>query len=163
MKTKSIYKIIIAIFLLIFLLYWLDLNDFYQSNYNNLTKKEEKIFEWKSDYDSYMDHRKVYGKYFNNKRFCFPRQDVYKIKILKKDKWLKLFWISKTIKPYQNNEIISFFNNPHNFDWGETTVEESDKKYILKFYDYNDRVVGKLSIFDCRYVKSVPFSPNMKY
>jgi len=144
---------------------WLDYKDFYRVNYSELSEKEQELFEWKSHYDEYLDHRKAYEKYFGNKDFEFPRQNVAKIKMLEKDKVFKTFWISKTAKEERINEIVRLFNNPLNFDWGETTWGDNDIDFIFKFYDSKNRLIGKVNMcyHDCGMVKSRPFSPNMKY
>ena len=63
------------------------------------------------------------------------------------------------------SEVIAFFNNPINFDWGETTWEVTESEYILRFYSKQDKEIGKiwLCLEGCGMTKSIPFSPNMKY
>ena len=65
----------------------------------------------------------------------------------------------------RKTEIVSFFNNPANFDWSETTWKVTDSEYILRFYNNQDEEIGKvwLCTEDCGMTKSIPFSPNMKY
>jgi hypothetical protein len=85
--------------------------------------------------------------------------------MLEKDKLFKTFWISRTLKQERVAEIVDFFNNPLNFDWGETTWGNEDIDYIFKFYDQANRLIGKVDIcyHDCGMAKSKPFTPNMKY
>jgi len=162
---KRILKIIFIVVIGGVIIRWLDLKDYYRTNFNELSEKEHELFEWKSHYDEYLDHRNVYGKYFGVEDFEFPRQEVFKIKMLEKDKVFKTFWISKTLKEDKINEIVTLFNNPMNFDWGETTWSDEDVDFIFKFYDNKNRLIGKVDMCynECGCVRLKPFSPNMKY
>jgi len=164
-EMKRTIKIILIIIIAGVIYKWLDLNDYYQVNYLELSEKEQELFEWKSHYDEFLDHRKAYEKYFDNDKFKFPRQEVSKIKMLEKDKVFKTFWISRTLKQERVTEIVGLFNNTLNFDWGETTWGDEDVDYIFKFYDKSNRLIGKVDIcyHDCGMVRSKPFTPNIKY
>lgn len=162
---KRILKIILIISIILFVLKWLDSQDYYRYNYLELSEKEQEIFEWKSHYDAYLDHRKVYEEHFGSEKYMFPRQEVSKIKMLEKDKLFKTFWVSSTLKKERISELVSLFNNPENFDWGETTWSDEDVDYIFKFYNENNELIGKVDMcyHDCGMIKSKPFTPNMKY
>lgn len=162
---KRIFKIILIVSIIVFVLKWLDFKDYYRYNYLELSEKEQEIFEWKGHYDAYLDHRKVYEKYFGSEKYMFPRQEVSKIKMLEKDKLFKTFWVTSTLKSERINQLVALFNSHENFDWGETTWGDEDIDYIFKFYDSKNRLIGKIDLCynDCGMVRSKPFSPNMKY
>lgn len=143
---KQIIKIILLVIIAAVVLRWLELKDWYRLNYRELSEKEQNIFEWKSDYDEFQDNRNVYAKYFGVEEFMFPRQEVFQIKLLEKDKIFKTFGVSKTLKKDRIKEIVALFNDPLNFDWGETTWGANDVDYILKFYDNNNRLIGKVEM-----------------
>ncbi|MDF1548356.1 MAG: hypothetical protein P1P88_11080 [Bacteroidales bacterium] len=160
---KLILKIIIT-FLLIFVAYkFLDYKDFYRYDFKELSDTENGIFKYKATYD-YQAHRNVYNEYVGKTEFLFPRQKVDKIVLLEKDKLLKTFWMKRRLKDEKINEIIGLFNNPGNFNWGETTWGPSDYDYIFKFYNNGD-LVGKIDMcyHDCGMIITKPFSPNRKY
>ncbi len=162
---KRIYKAILIILILIVVFQWLDYKDYFSYDFKEISKKEQEVFEWKSSFKNHLDHRKVYKKHFDNEKYKFPRQNVSKIKLLEKDKLFKSFWVSRTLKKERVNELVGVFNNPNNFDWGETTWGDNDIDYIFKFYNESGQLVGKVDVcyHDCRMVKSKPFTPNMKY
>lgn len=110
------------------------------------------------------EQEKVFEQNFGNEKYKFPRENTEKIKLYKNS-----FLISrlnpKTIIDSNKTVLISFFNDPMNFSWGETTWDLSESEYILRFYDSNDNEIGKvwLCMEGCGMTQSIPFSPNMKY
>ena len=61
--------------------------------------------------------------------------------------------------------LTTFFNNPDNFSWGETTWSLDESDYILRFFDENDKLIGQIWICleGCKMTFADPFTPNMKY
>ncbi|PZD79180.1 hypothetical protein [Mesonia sp. K7] len=163
---KIVLKIVLIFVILIFLgiLIISDIADRNQY-YSKYTPEEElKIFMWKDGYDEYQDHRDVYKDHFNNEKYRFPRKKVSKVKLFK-NSFLISRLTSTTISETNKISIIKFFNNPSNFDWSETTWDLSESEYILRFYNQENKVIGKIwfCLQSCRMTESEPFSPSMKY
>jgi hypothetical protein len=111
------------------------------------------------------EHRKkAFEKNFGVEKYKFPREKTEKIKLFK-NSFLISHITSKTVSDLSKSELIDFFNNPKNFNWGETTWRLSESEYILRFYNKDDEVIGKIwiCIDGCGMTESEPFSPNMKY
>lgn len=129
--------------------------------YSTYTPKDE--FQ---DFHIYTaeEQQKVYEKNFGNRKYRFPRESVTEVKLFK-NAFLIGRLTSKTVSESNRLDLISFFNNPINFDWSETTWNVTESEYILRFYDEKNNEIGKiwLCIEDCGMIKSIPFSPNMKY
>ncbi len=85
-------------------------------------------------YKTSEEQEKAFEKNFGNEKCNFPREKVAKV-ILFKNWFLLRRLTSKTISESSKSEVISFFNNPVNFDWGETTWEIAESDYILRFYN----------------------------
>jgi len=122
-----------------------ELNEFYL---HKTSEQQEKAFE----------------KNFGFGKYKFPRDHVAKIKLFK-NKFLTSRLTSKTVSELNKTDLIKFFNNPSNFDWSETTWSLSESEYILRFYNNENKEIGKvwLCLEGCGMTESEPFSPNMKY
>lgn len=142
--------------------YWADDQDYFRSNYNDLTEKEKEIFKW-SDSDNF-DLYQVYRQHFFDTEFIFPRQQVSKIKLFKNTPLLSIF-TSKTLKQNQIDNFLTFCNDTANFDWGETTWGLNEAEYFIRLYNTKDQVVGKIyfCLADCGHIDARPFSPSMKF
>jgi hypothetical protein len=108
--------------------------------------------------------KKAFENNFGLEKYKFPREHVGKIKLFKND-FLTSRLTSKTVSELNNTDLITFFNNPNNFNWSETTWNLSESEYILRFYNNENNVIGKvwLCMEGCGMIESEPFSPNMKY
>ena len=126
------------------------------------------------------------GKIFSIKRIQFLQVDSWSSRSLWKELWQSWIFIpkrqcwkskiykneflisritSKTLSDKDTKSTIDFFNNPDNFDWGETTWDLNESEYILRFFDNQDNEIGKvwLCVEACGMTESIPFSPNMKF
>tara|TARA_R110002049_G_scaffold287285_1_gene469230 strand:- start:22 stop:582 length:561 start_codon:yes stop_codon:yes gene_type:complete len=109
--------------------------------------------------------KELYSRNFGNPKYEFPRSTVKKIKISNNIPLLGRL-TSKTITEKSKIEfILEIFNNPKNFDWGETTWSINESEYIFRFYDEQNLEIGKvwLCMKGCGITHSLPFSPNMKF
>jgi hypothetical protein len=122
-----------------------ELNEFYM---HKTSEQQEKAFE----------------KNFGFGKYKFPREHVAKIKLFKNN-FLTSRLTSKTVSELNKADLITFFNSPSNFDWSETTWSLSKPEYILRFYNKENKEIGKvwLCLEVCGMTESEPFSPNMKY
>ena len=110
------------------------------------------------------EQRKAFEKNFGFGKYKFPREQTAKIKLFK-NTLLTSRITYKTLDDLNKSDIIAFFNNPNNFDWSETTWNVNDSEYILRFYNKENKEIGKiwLCLEVCKMTDSEPFSPNMKY
>ncbi|GGI57794.1 hypothetical protein GCM10011444_21030 [Winogradskyella haliclonae] len=102
---------------------------------------------------------------FDNPKYKFPRSEVHKIKVLKNVPFLSRLSTVTITDESKIDYIITFFNDPKNFDWGETTWALNESNYIFRFYNENDIKVGEIWLCSdhCSNIESIPFSPNMKF
>ena len=116
------------------------------------------------NYKTSEEVEKAFEKNFKNPKYSFSKTEIKKIKVYK-NQFLISRLNSVKVTEKQKNEIIDFFNNPENFDYGETTWELNEAEYILRFYDKNEKEVHKIWIClkDCGMTFSKNFSPNMKF
>ena len=115
-------------------------------------------------YKTSEEQEKAFEKHFGFGKYKFPREQVAKIKLFKNN-FLTSRLTSKTVSELNKSDLIIFFNNPSNFDWSETTWSLSESEYILRFYNKENKEIGKvwLCLEGCGMTESEPFSPNMKY
>lgn len=162
MKLKPLHKILISIGILILLgiLIIVDIadRDIYYSI--QVPKEEFETFHFKP----LEEKLEAYKTNFGNSKWKFPRETVEKVKLFE-NKLLIGRITSKTLTEKQKSEILKFLNNPENFNWSETTWQLNEAEYILRFYNKDNKEVGKIwiCIDDCGMTKSIPFSPNMKF
>jgi hypothetical protein len=155
-KRVLILTIIITISILIFDYY--DRENFAEKF---LTKEHSKDFFY---HKTTEDVENAFAKNYGNPKYNFSKNEISKIKIYSND-----FLISritgKKFSEKQKNEIIDFFNNQENFDFGETTWELNEAEYILRFYNKDGNEMNKiwLCLKDCGMTFSKKFSPNMKF
>ncbi|PQJ17047.1 hypothetical protein BST93_10265 [Nonlabens tegetincola] len=124
----------------------------------------EKEFAEFYGHRDWNEQQKAYKKNFGKDEWKFPREEVAKAKIYR-NAFLTSRITSETLSENETEEIITFFNNPENFSFRETTWAVTESDYIFRFFDQNDTQIGKiwLSTDDTWMTKSRPFSPNMKY
>ncbi|MEM7086941.1 MAG: hypothetical protein AAF489_12205 [Bacteroidota bacterium] len=163
---KILKKILLVIGILTimgFVIIW-DIADRRQFYSEHTPIDEQKVFEWKDHYDEYQDHRNVFKAHFGFGKYKFPRAYTAKIKLFKNN-FLTSRLTSKTLSELNKADLITFFNNPSNFNWSETTWSLSESEYILRFYNKENKEIGKvwLCLEGCRMTESEPFTPNMKY
>lgn len=101
---------------------------------------------------------------FKNPNFKFPREEVSRI-VLFRNVFLISRLTKKEIVKDSIQDLTTFFNNPNNFNWGETTWSLDESEYILRFYNENDKLIGQIWICleGCNMTFADPFTPNMKY
>jgi len=158
MRLLKIFVLIILLTSGLFFLILLDKAD--RSIIYSRYTPEEEFTEFRM-YKTTEEVKRAYERHFKDTIYKFPRQKVNKVKIFK-----NIPIISRlTGRKLNETEIISFFNNPENFDWNETTWSLDESEYILRFYDYNNEVIGKIWIClkDCGMTESIPFAPTMKF
>ncbi len=114
-------------------------------------------------YKTTEEQEKAFEKNFGNEKYNFPREKVANVKLFK-NKFLLSRLTSKTLSESSKSKVMSFFNNPVNFDWVETTWEVAESEYILRFYNKEDKEIGKiwLCLKGCVMTKSIPFSQLRK-
>lgn len=163
MKMGIIKKIVLIIGILIVLgiIIISDISDRGIYDSINIPKEEQNMF---FEHKTGKEQEKVFEQNFGNEKYKFPKGNTEKIKLYK-NSFLISRLNSKTITDPNKTDLISFFNDPMNFSWGETTWDLSESEYILRFYDSNDNEIGKvwLCLEGCGMTQSIPFSPNMKY
>lgn len=149
---------------LIALWYWTDDNDYFQTDYRELTTEQLNILEWQNgDSDETLKER--YKTHFADTTYSFPRQKVSKIKIFKN---IPLFGVftGKTLKQTEIANFIDFCNDSTNFDWQETTWGYNECEYYIRLYNSNDKVVGKIYLLLDEHMpmtEAKPVSPSMKF
>lgn len=163
---KRFFKILVIIIVVIGfcgLWYFADNNDYFKTNFNDLTTEQEKIFRWQDgdDGDVLMER---YRQHFTDMEYSFPRQKVSKIKMFKNLPMIGVF-TGKTLKNRQINYFIQFCNDSANFDWGETTWGINESEYFFRLYDSRNKVIGKIyfCLYDCGMTHSRPLCPSMKF
>lgn len=159
----KMFLIATCLFALTAFWYWADNQDYFQSNYNDLTEQQNGIFKWRSDIDDF-DLPQVYRQHFADTEFVFPRQQVSKVKLFKNNPITGVF-TSKTLRKNQIGNFLKICNDTTNFDWGETTWGLDEAEYFIRLYNSKDKVVGKIyfCLTDCGHIHARPFSPSMKF
>lgn len=72
---------------------------------------------------------------------------------------------SKTLKRNHIEPFLKFCNDSVNFDWRETTWDITESKYYVRFYNSDNKVVGKIyfCLDDGEMTSAEPFCPAMKF
>lgn len=160
---KTIWKILLAVFIII-IIGFVFVSDVFDRGqyYATFTPKEEMIEFYM--YKTTEEQEKAFERNFGNEKYNFPREEVAEVKLFK-NRFLLSRLTSNTLSKSSKSEVIAFLNNPVNFDWGETTWEVTESEYILRFYNKQNKEIGKiwLCLEGRGMTKSIPFSPNMKY
>ena len=160
---KTLHKILISlgIIILIGILIIIDIadRDIYYSIH--IPKKEMTEFHF---YQSIEEKKQAYEKKYGNSEWNFPKGKTETIKLYK-NKLLISRISAKTLSKRSKKEMINFLNNSENFNWSETTWSLNEAEYILRFYNSENKEIGKvwLCLEGCGMTKSIPFSPNMKF
>lgn len=107
---------------------------------------------------------KAFERNFGNPNYSFPKEKILEIKLFNNYPVISRITV-KNVDGKNKAKLISFFNNPSNFSFGETTWNVMESEYILRFFDKKQNEIGKiwLCLEGCGMTKSIPFSPNMKY
>lgn len=110
------------------------------------------------------EQRRAFERNFGFGKYKFPREQTAEIKLFKNTLLTSRIFYN-TLDDLNKSDIIAFFNNPNNFDWSETTWKVNESEYILRFYNNENKEIGKiwLCLETCNMTESEPFSPNMKY
>ncbi len=159
----KIFGFIFLLFGLIIFWYWADNQDYFLSDYNDLTEQQNSIFNWQ-DGDDGEKLMNRYRQHFTDKEFIFPRQKVTQVKLFKNIPIFGVF-TAKTLKQTKIDDFLLFCNDTANFTWGETTWGVSESEYYFRLYNAANKVVGKLYFCttDCGRISSRPFTPSMKF
>ena len=160
-KGKKILLIISSI-VIIGIIYAFDISDRGLLNSEYIPVEEASYFYVRKSNEKVQE---VFKKNFGNPKYEFPRSSVKKIKILDNVPLISRFTTQTITEKNKIDFILEFFNNPQNFDWGETTWYISESEYIIRFYNEKNEEVGKvwLCMEGCGMTESRPFSPNMKF
>ena len=102
-KWVKYIGIISALVCLLLLWDWFDKNDYFKSNYNELTATEADIFNHNKR--NGVSLAEVYEKHFSDTAYKFPRQQVTRIKLFKNIAVASVF-TSKTLK--RDTMLISY-------------------------------------------------------
>ncbi|MCC6370489.1 MAG: hypothetical protein IT236_05725 [Bacteroidia bacterium] len=161
-KVSKFYWIALIILWLTAMWYWADDNDYYRDNFRYMTKEQKLYFNWQNG-ESEEDFKNKYRQHFNDTSFFFPRQQVVQIKRFKNTPLLGLF-TGKSLKHEKLNEFLSACNDTLNYNWAETTWNESEAQYYVRFYNANNQVCGKmyLELTDGN-VEASPFCPVTRF
>ncbi|RBW57531.1 hypothetical protein DS884_10775 [Tenacibaculum sp. E3R01] len=157
---KKILSVIGILAIIVFLIIW-DIADRGQFYSKHIATDELNEFYMHKTSEQQV---KAFEKNFGFGKYKFPREQVAKIKLFNNN-FLTSRLTSKTVSELNKADLITFFNNPSNFKWSETTWSLSESEYILRFYNKKNEEIGKvwLCLEGCEMTKSEPFSPNMKY
>lgn len=151
--------VIVSIFILGALVgvVFLDIID--RLNYENCISEKEAKFHNRSE-----DIYKVYQAHFGSPEFNFPRKKTEYAKIYRNELIIGRF-TGISLSQQSSLEIQKILNNPDNFTWDETTWTLREAEYIIRFFDVEDKEIGKvwLCMKGCGMTESQPFSPNMKF
>lgn len=141
---------------------WLDYNDFFYTDYHDLTPTQAAIFEWQSGDNDTMIIRR-YEQHFADPGLTFPRQPVAKVKFFKN--YLLFGGIGRSLKRTEVPRFIKFCNSPANFTWSETTWTTTESECYCNLYNSDDKVVGKMyfCLNGCFMTDARPFCPSMKF
>jgi len=113
--------------------------------------------------DTVSDPQDRYQKYFKDARFHFPRTTVSEIRISKNRPFVSAFTRRKLSATAQK-KLLTFLNNPDNFNWQKAQMLASESDYILNFYNRQGQTIGKIWLCSsCGKLKAIPFSPQMKF
>lgn len=139
------------------------LDAFDRGQYYSIGRPEDEFREFFM-YKTTEEQERAFSRNFGNLKYRFPREEVAEVKLIE-NRFLMSRLTSRRLSEVSKAEVISFFNNPANFDWSKTTWQDIESEYILRFYSADEKEIGKiwLCIDDCGATKSIPFSPNMKY
>ena len=161
MKINKKILIFILSTTLVFTLIVTDYYDRENFTERSLNKKFQSEF---LNYETSEEVEKAFEKNFRNTKYNFSKTEINLIKIYKNNILVSRLNSIK-VNEKKKNEIIDFFNNPDNFDYGETTWELNEAEYILRFFDKNQNEINKIWICfkDCGMTFSKKFSPNMKF
>lgn len=154
---KKILIIIFGAILLLTLWFLAEENDYFETDYKDLTHAEKSVFSSESN------PTMIFVSHFGDDKYVFPRQNVDQVKLYTNKPFIETL-TSKTLKQEFNSDIINFFNDPTNFDWGETTWSYRESEYILRFFN-DGKIVGKiyLCLDKCGMIETRPFTPNVKF
>lgn len=110
------------------------------------------------------EQKKAFEKYFGFGKYKFPREQTAEIKLFK-NTLLTSRITYKILNNSNKSDILTFFNDPNNFEWSKTTWNVTESEYILRFYNKENKEIGKiwLCLEGCKMTESEPFSPNMKF
>lgn len=163
---RRFFKIFGFIFLLCGLTicwYWADNQDYFLSDYNDLTEQQSSIFTWQDEDDGEQLMQR-YRQHFTDREFIFPRQKVNQVKLFKNLPLLGVF-TGKTLRQTKIGDFLVFCNDTTNFDWGESTWGLSESEYYFKLYNLEGKVVGKIyfMLSEQPMTESRPFCPSMKF
>ncbi len=163
---QLIFKLSLILLIIITTLgiwFWVEKQDYFQSEYKTLSSTQMRLFKWQDgDNDSSLKAR--YERNFKDTALAFPGKPVTMVRLFKNIP----LWGSLTFKNLKGNKILEFIqfcNNPDNFSWAETTWNTGESEYYLKFYNQQNKVVGKIyfCLKNCGMSQSIPFCPAMKF
>lgn len=104
----------------------------------SISEEEIKEFHNSKTIDEVQE---AYERNYENPDYAFPRGNVEEVKIYK-NQFLISRITSRTLSNENAMSAIDFFNDPDNFDWGETTWRLSESEYILRFFDSQENEIG---------------------
>lgn len=139
---KIIKKILFAIIIISVIGFAIISDIFDRRQYYSTFPPEEELTEFFM-YKTTEEQEKAFEENFGNEKYNFPREEVAEVKLFR-NTFLVSRLTSKTLSESSKTKIISFFNDPVNFDWSETTWEVTDSEYILRFYNKEEKEIGKI-------------------
>jgi hypothetical protein len=158
---------LLMLFIFLIIWVWADINDYFDSDYRDLSNDEMIQFKWKDNYDDAGKMlQKAFISQFHNDAYKFPRQPVSEVKLFRNIPSIGLL-TGRKLNQKQMDSVLDLFNDPSNFDWGETTwayFDNLENQYVFKFYNHEGAIVGKIDFCMKDWLTSSrPFSPRMKF
>jgi hypothetical protein len=159
-RFKKLLLTLCVIAGLLTLWYLVDKNDYFQADYKILPASQRQIFEWQKGDDAEKLMRR-YKQHFLDSQYAFPRQNVTKVKLFRNIPMISAL-SGKTLKHDYVDDFLHFCNDTSNFHWGETTWQLNESSYYCRFYNSQNKVVGKLYVCldGCGMTSAIPFSPD---
>ena len=158
---KKIIGTILAI-LVAGILWTIDIQDRYDTNLPRyFSDEEEKFF---MHHKTVEESQEIIKSNWDNEKYQFPREEIKSVKYYKNVLLISRL-TSKKLTPNQTMKLISIINNAENFDWGETTWGIKESNYFFRFFNEDDKEIGKMWVcFDsCGMTEIKPWVPSTKY
>jgi hypothetical protein len=157
---KLTFKIIV-LSLLVSLIFKVDSRDRFGTNESNFLNKELVLCIEEGNAEDVIA---TYEDAWNMEEFRFPRKAAKHVYVYKNLPLISRFSRSK-LTENQQFRFIELLNDPSTFDWSETTWSIREADFIVRFFDENDEVIGKVWVCldDCFMLESKPFAPTTKF
>lgn len=144
------------------LLWKIDIQDRYETDLPKyFSDEEQKFFMY---YKTVEESQEVIKSNWAKEKYQFPREEIITVKYYKNTPLISRL-SSKTLSETQTKKLVSIINNPNNFDWSETTWGIKESNYFFRFFNKDDKEIGKLWVCheNCGMTEMKPWIPTTKY